>query len=89
MFFYFDLRVDTQEWRGIYEQSLQQWLQQYVQPGAVCLDVGAAKGYFSLLMAKLAGPSGYVYAFEPSPINEFINRTSTSMRISLWLHQDC
>jgi len=65
--FTFDLHVDTQRWRGQYERPLQHWLQKHVRIGSVCLDVGAADGYFALLMAKLAGPPGRVYAFEPGP----------------------
>ncbi len=61
-----DLHEDTQIWRGIYEQDLQAWLTEKVKPGAVCIDIGAAEGVFTVLMAKLAGPSGRVFAFEPS-----------------------
>lgn len=38
-----------------------------VQPGARVLDGGAHWGYFTLLAAKAAGPSGAVVAFEPDP----------------------
>jgi hypothetical protein len=72
MSFTFDLRRDTRQWRGLYEQALQDWLMRYVKWGDVCLDIGAARGYFSLLMAKLAGPQGRVYAFEPSPLHQDI-----------------
>jgi hypothetical protein len=72
MRFRFDLRHDTQMWRGVYEQSLQQWLREYVEPGSVCLDIGAAEGYFTVLMAKFSGPDGAVYAFEPSELRERI-----------------
>ncbi len=64
--FQFDLRQDTQAWRGLYEQPLQKWLSQYVKPGDICLDIGGAEGYFALLMAKLSGPLGAVHSFEPS-----------------------
>ncbi len=70
--FHFDLRADTQKWRGVYEQSLQRWLGEYVEPGSTCFDVGAADGYFSVFMAKLAGPTGAVHAFEPSELCERI-----------------
>lgn len=63
--FYFDLQQDTQVWRGIYEQALQAWLAREVQPDAVCIDVGAAEGCATLLMARLAY-QGHVHAFEPS-----------------------
>jgi len=70
--FCFDLRQDTQMWRGVYERPLQQWLREHVEPGSTCLDVGAAAGYFTVLMAKLAGSDGAVYAFEPSELCERI-----------------
>jgi hypothetical protein len=67
MRFGLDLRATTQTWRGIYEVGLQQWLARNVAPGNTCLDVGAKDGYFTLLMARLAGPDGAVHAFEPDP----------------------
>lgn len=72
LWFSFDLRADTQQWRGIYEQALQDWLHKHVKPGDICLDIGAANGYFTLLMAKLAGKSGHIYAFEPSAVSTHI-----------------
>lgn len=42
--------------------------QQYIQPGAVVLDVGAAFGFYSLISSKLAGVNGRVFAFEPDPM---------------------
>jgi FkbM family methyltransferase len=67
-----DLHEDTQVWRGVYEQELQSWLVEKVKAGAVCLDVGAAEGVFTVLMSKLAGPTGQVFAFEPSARGERI-----------------
>ncbi|TWT97964.1 hypothetical protein Pla108_21190 [Botrimarina colliarenosi] len=60
-----DLRHDTQVWRGVYEQSLQEWLTANVTKDAVCFDVGAAEGWATLQMALLA-TGGRVFAFEPS-----------------------
>jgi FkbM family methyltransferase len=60
-----DLQEDTQVWRGVYERALQEWVRRQVQPESVCMDVGAAEGWASLLMAKYAS-NGAVYAFEPS-----------------------
>ena len=40
-----------------------------VGPGAVCVDVGANLGYFTVLTAAQAGPGGRVHAFEPDPAN--------------------
>src|SRR5665213_2299129 len=68
MRFGLDLRKSTQPWMGRYERCLQNWLVSHVPAGGVCLDIGAADGYFALLMAKLAGPTGSVWAFEPSAV---------------------
>ena len=38
-----------------------------VKPGETVVDLGAHIGYYTLLFAKLVGPSGRVIAFEPSP----------------------
>ncbi|MHA6624174.1 FkbM family methyltransferase [Pseudonocardia sichuanensis] len=39
-----------------------------VRPGDVCLDVGAAYGMYSHVLAELVGRSGAVHAFEPLPV---------------------
>lgn len=71
MCFFLDLQRDTQVWRGIYERSLQQWLVENVREDAICMDVGAAEGWATLLMAKLAR-RGEVFAFEPSERGSWI-----------------
>jgi len=38
-----------------------------IRQGDIVLDVGAHIGYFTLMFAKLVGPTGLVFAFEPSP----------------------
>ncbi|NOY55605.1 MAG: FkbM family methyltransferase [Actinobacteria bacterium] len=40
-------------------------LETVVAPGDVCFDVGAAGGTYMYLLARRAGPSGQVHAFEP------------------------
>ena len=49
-----------------YEPNTLSLLRSLVQPGAVCLDVGANVGVVSLAVSRWVGPSGHVYAFEPS-----------------------
>jgi cbb3-type cytochrome oxidase subunit 3 len=72
--FSLDLHLDTQVWRGIYEEALQQWLLKHVQPGSVCFDVGAAEGWATLLMALLSSQAGIVHAFEPSRRGDAIDK---------------
>jgi FkbM family methyltransferase len=40
-----------------------------IQKGDKVIDAGAHIGTFSLMAAKLVGPEGFVYAFEPDTIN--------------------
>lgn len=51
---------------GYWELWVTQVLVGLVKPGMTCVDVGAHLGYFSLMMADLAGPTGRVHAFEPN-----------------------
>jgi FkbM family methyltransferase len=52
---------------GYWELWTTQVMAQLVQPGMVCVDAGANIGYYTLLMADLAGPEGRVVATEPMP----------------------
>jgi FkbM family methyltransferase len=53
--------------RGSVEPEVQEALRRVVAPGATVYDVGANIGFFTLLCARLTGPTGRVVAFEPSP----------------------
>ncbi|NJK36478.1 MAG: FkbM family methyltransferase [Oscillatoriales cyanobacterium RM2_1_1] len=55
--------------RGTYEMPLQRALAQYLKPAGVFYDIGANVGFFTAIAAKLVGPAGQVYAFEPVPEN--------------------
>jgi FkbM family methyltransferase len=54
---------------GTYEPEVTRALLQVVQSKWVVFDIGAHIGYFALLLAKLVGPHGKVFAFEPFPEN--------------------
>ena len=40
-------------------------LDKFIKPGAICFDVGAAYGRYTLVMSRLAGAAGRIYCFEP------------------------
>jgi len=44
------------------------FFQQVIRPGMHVADVGANLGLYSLLLARLVGPEGRVYAFEPDQL---------------------
>jgi FkbM family methyltransferase len=49
----------------IYEKETCMLFNKLIKKGNVCFDIGANEGYFSLLMSKLVGENGRIYAFEP------------------------
>lgn len=49
---------------GEYDPSMTAFIHRYLQPGAVCWDIGTERGWFTLVMANAVGPSGRVDAFE-------------------------
>jgi FkbM family methyltransferase len=60
--------------RGGYEPDIAAALARLVEPGDTCVDAGAHYGYFTLLLAKVCGPSGHVYSFEAEADNARILR---------------
>ena len=49
----------------VWEPHVVRHIQAHVRPGSVALDVGAYMGGHSMLMGRLVGRAGKVYAFEP------------------------
>ncbi|MGC4118194.1 MAG: FkbM family methyltransferase [Myxococcales bacterium] len=52
-------------WLGTYEAKKVKAIESYLRPGMVVYDLGANAGYYTLLFARRAGPTGRVVAFEP------------------------
>src|SRR5260370_15151996 len=49
---------------GAFEVPESDLVSRLVRSGDVCIDAGSQIGYYSCLLAKCAGPSGRVYAFD-------------------------
>jgi FkbM family methyltransferase len=66
---WFELNPRTGQsfFRGDAENAGQQLLAQHLRPGMVFFDLGANIGLYSLLAARIVGPTGRVYSFEPDP----------------------
>jgi FkbM family methyltransferase len=66
---------------GTFETAELEFTQRYIQPGMTVLDIGANCGLYTLLASTCVGPSGSVFAFEPSP------RERKRLREHLWLNR--
>lgn len=56
-------------WLGRYEADKLALMARVTPRGATVYDIGAHAGYYSLAAARLVGPSGKVFAFEPDAGN--------------------
>ena len=54
---------------GSWEPEVVQSIQKHVMTGMTVLDIGAHSGFYSLLLSRLVGDGGKVFAFEPLPAN--------------------
>jgi FkbM family methyltransferase len=64
-----DMQTEKDYWLGTYEPELEAALHDLVQPGMVAYDVGANIGYVTLLLTRVVGETGRVFAFEALPAN--------------------
>lgn len=54
---------------GTYEPHVVRVFASFLKPTSVAFDVGANAGYLTMVMAKLVGPEGQVFSFEPDDRN--------------------
>jgi len=54
---------------GVHERNSTGHIKQILKPGMKILECGANIGYYAMLEARLVGPTGKIYAVEPSPKN--------------------
>lgn len=69
---------------GKNELPVQKAFLNYVKLNDVVYDIGANIGFFTIIAAKLVGPGGHVYAFEP--ISENINKLRHNININKFLN---
>jgi len=55
--------------KGNYELLETAFVERYLQSGMTAFDIGANIGMYTMLFAKLVGPNGRVFAFEPEHRN--------------------
>jgi len=55
------------EMHGGFELAERAFVSRFLRAGMTVLDIGAHHGLYTLLASKRVGPSGRVFAFEPSP----------------------
>ena len=55
-------------------------INKHVKKGMKVLDIGANIGFYTMLLARLVGEEGIVYAFEPDKVNfNFLKRLTTNL----------
>jgi FkbM family methyltransferase len=64
-----DTRFEMNYATGDYEPLIERALSTYLQHGSIFYDVGAHIGVISMVAARIVGPAGAVFAFEPDPGN--------------------
>jgi len=69
---------------GAWEPAAQRLMVRHVTRGSVAYDIGANIGIHTLLLSRLVGNSGQVYAFEPVPA--LYDRLCENVRLNASLH---
>lgn len=59
--------VSDSIFEGAFEKRERAFVERFLKPGMVMIDVGAHHGLYALIAAKRVGAAGRVIAFEPSP----------------------
>jgi FkbM family methyltransferase len=68
--------LQRQMYAGSFERLETRIVRKALRPGMTFVDVGANVGYYTALAAHLVGPTGVVFAFEPS---DYAHRRLTKM----------
>ncbi len=72
--------VEREMLSGSYEVGLQRLIENQVQAGDVCIDIGANFGAITLALCRQVGPSGKVISFEPGP--DYFKRLNSNISLN-------
>jgi FkbM family methyltransferase len=64
---------------GTNERPVQAALAEHLHAGATFFDIGGNVGFFTVIGARLVGPTGHVFVFEPVPDNAAIIRRNLAL----------
>jgi FkbM family methyltransferase len=78
LWFLADPRFDPDYLSGEHERWVQDLLEKRLKPGDCFFDVGAHIGFFSVIAARLVGPTGSAWAFEPDDVNLGVLRANSA-----------
>jgi len=68
---------------GIHDPQAQRALRALLRGGMTFYDLGASSGFFTVIGARLVGPEGRVYAFEPIPrLADAVERNAAANRLA-------
>jgi|GEM_PF-1265218 len=83
---YYQLQVNLAEYGfreiyffGVCEPEVTAIVKHLAKPGQIWFDVGANVGYFTILLSKIMGETGKIYAFEPNPITANLIENSITL----------
>lgn len=71
-------------YNGVFELATVAGYQKIVKPGMVVFDIGANVGCHALNLARLVGPQGEIYAFEPT--NWAYKKLEKNLSLNKWLN---
>jgi FkbM family methyltransferase len=77
---FFDSPLSKEIYTGHFEWRERLFLNAFLQPGDIFVDVGANIGLFTLIAAQCVSPAGRVFSFEPNPST--FQRLSENVRMS-------